>query len=92
MKKEVLNRIISKRENMAYDTGRDTNTCHAEKTSPLYVKNIEAKTNMKDINQKKPYMNMLTVVDAPIKINERKKGNKRLYASKTTCRHFTKIS
>lgn len=80
-KKRSFKQDISKRENIGYDKGNDTYTCHAGKTlSALYVKKQKSKNG---------YESEVTVYECsdcsgcPYKDKCTKaKGNKRLYVSK----------
>lgn len=80
-KKRSFKQDISKRENMSYDEGNDTYTCHARKTlSALYVKKQKSKNG---------YESEVTVYECsdcsgcPYKDKcSKAKGNKRLYVSK----------
>lgn len=85
-KKRSFKQDISKRENMEYDTEKDTYTCHAGKMlTPVYIKKQKSKNG---------YESEVTVYECadckgcPHKDKCTKaKGNKRLYVSKNFIEH-----
>ena len=88
-KKRSFKRDISKRENMRYDAGNDTYTCHAgRKLVPLYIRKQKSRNG---------YGSDVTVYECtdcsgcPCKDKcTRAKGNKRLYVSKNFINHRKK--
>ena len=80
-KKRSFKQDISKRENMAYDSEKDTYTCHNGKTlSPLYIKKQKSKNG---------YESKVTVYECEScdgccykEKCTKAKGNKKLYVSK----------